>query len=224
MSKFSLFTLFLASIIVVIIAELLVNEYVRDPYGTHLQANLLQPSVASSSQQNLIPGVAAVPLQTPTSPSGENTAGQGKLVNQYDTIVFETIKAAGFNNYEILQVVPFNGILFENIDLRDFKSVAVIQNNLMQNNRAKIATFYEFQARDLKLANEVFQFLKDKCRNLIGGTINDDNAFGTGSFYVNFPDRTNKAFLVVKQKENVYALAYLKEYHPLIKQLIPLLY
>ena len=224
MSKFSLFTLFLASIIVVIIAELLVNEYIRDPYGSHLQANVMQAGLQTPTQD---PGgeAAYYSQQTVTAaPVTNQLPAEQKPSGQYDLISFETIKAAGFNNYEILQIVPFNGSLFDSINLSDFKSVPVIQNNLMQNNRSKIATFYEFQAKNASLANEVYLYLKDKSRNQIGSTVNETNSFGTASFYINFLDRADKAFLVVKQKENVYALAYLKEYHPLVKQLIPLLF
>ncbi len=225
MSKFSLFTLFLACIIVVIIAELLVNEYVKDPYGTHLQANVMEAGGALPLTQQVAAQQASMPQQSGTVAAPVVTEQSAKKgANQYDTITFETTKAAGFNNYEILQIVPFNGFLFESIDLQDFKSVPVVQNNLMQNNRSRIATFYEFQARNSALAGEVYLYLKDKSRALIGATVNETNDFGTASFYLNFLDRPTKAFLVVKQKENVYALAYLKEYHPLIKQLIPLLF
>jgi hypothetical protein len=102
--------------------------------------------------------------------------------------------------------------------------VPVVQNNLLQNNRTKIATFYEFQAGDAALANEVYLYLRDKSKSLMGATINETNSFGTASFYVNSLTEKANTFLVVKLKENVYALAYLKEYHPLIKQLIPLLF
>ena len=215
MSKFSIFTLFLASIVVVIIAELLVNQYVKDPYGTHLQASVL--TAGQTQQIDVLKGAAG---SQQTALPGSRQIVQKK----FNAIEFETIKAAGFNNNEILQINPFNGVLFDIVDIHDFNSVPVIQNNLLQNNRNRIAVFYQFQAKDGALANEVYQYLKDKSKSLMGATINETNSFGTASFYLNSLTEKANTFLVVKQKENVYALAYLKEYHPLIKQLIPLLF
>ncbi|GEM_PF-1552644 len=222
MSKFSLFTIFLSSVIVVIIAELLVNQYVKDPYSERqLQANLLNAQLTQESQQAMQFSKSGQPVQNPSQVSSNASSQSTK---RYKVIGFETIKEAGFKDYDILQVVPFNGILFENIDLRDFKSVPVIQQNLMQNNRVRMAVFYEFQSGDGVLANEIYRYLIEKSRSIMGATVNETNQFGNGSFYINFLDRKEYAFLVVKQKENVYALSYRKDYHPLIKQLISLLY
>lgn len=222
MSKFSLFTIFLSSVIVVIIAELLVNQYVKDPYSERqLQANLLSAQATQESQEKT-PSVQ--PDSSVQDPSQASSNASNQSTKRYKVIGFETIKEAGFKDYDILQVVPFNGILFENIDLRDFKSVPVIQQNLMQNNRVRMAVFYEFQSGDGVLANEIYRYLIEKSRSIMGATVNETNQFGNGSFYINFLDRKEYAFLVVKQKENVYALSYRKDYHPLIKQLISLLY
>jgi hypothetical protein len=224
MSKFSIFTLFLASIIVVIIAELLVNEYVKDPYGTHLQANVLGAGQTVSQQVNTSKS-PTLSQQSGLNPGGvSDSGGLQKAAKKFNSIEFETVKTAGFNNNEILQIVPFSGVLFGIVDISEFKSVPVIQNNLLQNNRSEIAIFYQFQAKDAALANEVYSYLKNKSMSLMGATINETNSFGTASFYLNSLSEKTKSFLVVKQKENVYALAYLKEYHPLVKQLIPLLF
>jgi len=200
MSKFSLFTLFLSATIVVIVAELMVNEYVKYPAGgKNLSASVLQSDMAP------------VPAPEKAVATTQEQAA--------DVISYALISAAGFKDSS-LQRIPFNGIMFESLDLRDFKSVPVTVNNLLENNRKTVATFYEFRANSRMLSTEVYRMLKDKSGKLIGAAVNEGNGFGEGSFYVNFVERPGNAFLVVNTGDNVYALTYLKELHPMIKSLL----
>jgi len=208
MSKFSLFTLFLSATVVIIVAELLVNDYVKYPQVKgQLTANVLQTDTA-----------AVVGAKSPTVQSGANGSQDGALTDS-GKISFSVISSAGFKDVS-LQRTPFNGVLFESIDLRDFKSVPVISNNLLQNNRNRIASFYEFSSQSPMLGKEVFSLLKEKSGKLIGATLNSTGGFGQGSFFINFVERPEYAFLVVNGGDNVYALTYLKELHPLVKNVL----
>lgn len=206
MSKFSIFTLFLSATIVVIVGELMVNEYVKYPgMSKNLAANVLQQDKA----------VITNPVDTAATRADAGTQ-QNQVVS---AITYNTVSKAGFTDFS-LQRVPFNGILFESVDLRDFKSVQIEENNLLENNRKQIATFYEFRAESRMLAGEVYKMLKEKSGKLIGASTNVTDSFGEGSFFVNFVERPADAFLVVNMGENVYAFAYLKELHPLMKNLL----
>jgi hypothetical protein len=210
MSKFSILTVFLSATIVVIVAELLVNEYAKYPLPSNsIKANVLaEETVANTSQTQTTtqePAAKTVPAATNNEPKAK--------------ITFELINKAGFTGAS-LQITPFGGILFESVDLRGFKSVNIISNNLLVNNRDKIASFYEFKAGNKALSDEIFKMLKEKFGGLINAGINDTNTFGDASFYVNFSERPNDTFLVVKADNDVYALTYKKEYHPNIKKLL----
>lgn len=208
MSKFSLFTLFLSATVVIIVAELLVNDYVKYPQVKgQLTANVLQTDTA-----------AVAGAKSPTVQAGANGSQDGALTDS-GKISFSVISSAGFKDVS-LQRTPFNGVLFESIDLRDFKSVPVISNNLLQNNRNRIASFYEFSSQSPMLGKEVFSLLKEKSGKLIGATVNSTGGFGQGSFFINFVERPEYAFLVVNGGDNVYALTYLKELHPLVKNVL----
>lgn len=199
MSKFSIFTLFMSATIVVIVAELMVNEYVKYPgMSKNLAANVLQTQTAETDD-----GVAPDVTQQQVS----------------SAVTYATVSKSGFKDFS-LQRVPFSGILFESIDLRDFKSVPVEVNNLLENNRKQVASFYEFRAASRLLANEVYDMLKDKSGKLIGASVNVTDGFGEGSFFINFVERPSSAFLVVNMGDNVYALTYLKELHPMVKNLL----
>lgn len=204
MSKFSILTVFLSATIVVIVAELLVNEYAKYPIPSNsIKANVLTEATTAEKSQT----------QATTQESATKT-NEPKA-----KITFELINKAGFTGAS-LQITPFSGILFESVDLRGFKSVNIISNNLLVNNRDKIASFYEFKAGNKALSDEIFKMLKEKFGSLINAGINDTNTFGSASFYVNFSERPNDTFLVVKADNDVYALTYKKEYHPNIKKLL----
>lgn len=200
MSKFTLFTLFLSATIVVIVAELLVNEYIRYPG--------LQKQVTAS--------VFHAPAVTSTQ---EETAGTDVPDAVMGNVSFTLINEAGFKEIS-LQRVPFNGILFELIDLRDFNSVPIVTQNLLKNNRIKVGTIYEFAAGSRLLSREIYQLLKDKAGKIIGSSLNETNSFGDGSFYLNPVEHPDSAFLVVKSGDSVYALAYLKDYHAQVSNLL----
>lgn len=204
MSKFSIFTIFLSTTILVIVAELLVNHYLKYPQlQKELAANVAGQQSEMTQQQ-------AVP---------SNSTQQVK--KSAETLTTEVVKSAGFSDAE-LAIVPFKGILFESLDLRDFQSVPVFQYALTQDNRS-LALFNEFRADSHLMSQEVYGYLKERFSQVIGAVVNETNQFGENSFYINFLEKPNQAFLVVKLQNNVYALTYQKEYHKLIKQLLLLI-
>ncbi len=187
---------------VVIVAELLVNHYLKYPaLEKQLSANVLATTEKVADDSSTAPELK-------------------------EQITFALLQEAGFADM-VLQKTPFNGIVFGALDLRDFKSVPVVSYNLLANNRETQAVIYEFQAGSRMLAAEVYGLLKEKAGSNSNLAVNETNQFGGNSFYINFLEQNEatagKAFLVVKANDYVYALTYLREYHPLIKQLITLL-
>lgn len=224
MTKFTLFTLFLATTIVVIVAELLVNDYIRTPDLRHqLAANVFQTSQQSAPSVPVVPDSApTAPTPTSATPGTPAVPLNAATAQNAPSITFSLINESGFKD-ATLQRVPFNGVLFESIDLRDFKSVPVLQQNLLENNKKSVASFYEFNANSRLLANEIYDLLKGKSGKLMGASINETNSFGDRSFFVNFPDRKEQAFLIVKLGDRVYALSYVKGIHASIVMLFKLL-
>lgn len=210
MSKFTLFTLFLCTMIMVVVAEMLVNDYVETPKSVkQLQANVLQTMEVADPTGG---------TESKNKPNMEDVRPDPNL----SYLSFGLVQSAGFDD-TALQRVPFNGILFETIDLRDFKSVDVITNNFLEHNRTQIGTMNEFHAQSRDLADEIYTYLKEKSGKLIGASINETNTFGDRSFYLNFLEVKDNAFLVVKQGENVYALTYKKGEHSNVQTLLKLL-
>jgi hypothetical protein len=201
MSKFTLFTLFLSATITIVVAELIVNEYVKYPADRgQIMASVLEDTKALTFTQE-------------TQQQATETA------LKFGDISFELLSVSGFTGVT-LQPVPFNGVVFESIDTRDLKNINVVQQNLLMDNRLKIGVFYEFLAGSEPFSNEIYKFILDKSKKIADTSINEANSFGDASFYLNFLKPDGNAFLVVKIKENVYALTYQKDYHPLIRKLL----
>ncbi len=250
MEKTNLLTLFAIVIVVVVAAELLVNDYTSYPdlknkmaasemnggQGNVLGASDMIDNEEGNSGNNVInfDGDSLLPKATyelqnakPLA-KNDNVQGTANLNTSENTksgipvISFGILDQVGFNNV-VLQRVPFNGIMFQKVDMRDFQSVPIIQQNLLQNNRNRVAEFYELHAESQLLANEIYLLIKEKTAGSIESGINETNEYGNGSFFINYADRSETAFLVVKVRESVYSFVYKKDLHPFVKSLIQIL-
>jgi hypothetical protein len=209
MNKFTLFTLFLSAIIVVIVGEMMVNEYIQTPYNPDGQADVFQAhpaSVASSQQQ---PAPAASTQQNIAASAGSITAG--------------LLQKSGLDSYSF-KAVPYGGNLLDRIPFPDLKNfIATYESHLYKNQTALVASFYEFDAGSDDSTKEIYVMLKQKCSAEIGVIINETNTVGSGSFYVNYFQYPEKVFVVFSKGTRVFAFSYDKELHPAVGRLIGLL-
>ena len=202
MNKFTLFTLFLSSIIVVIVAEIMVNEYLRTPYSLEAAANIFQ---AQQTVQNAGTGTT----------QAATTVSSGSLSS-------DLLKKAGFQNYT-LQPTPYAGKLLDRIAFPDLNFIPTFESHLMKNQLARVASFYEFDPGSLQSAKEVYDLIKQKCSGEIGVILNETNSFGEASFYVNYFEFPEKVFLVFRKGTKVFSFTYNKELHAPVAVLVGLL-
>lgn len=234
MSKSTLFTLFLAGILVVVVAELLADEYVKIPQT--IEADTLQQEDTSGVLPPPTPKIdtsspaseAENPIEEKQPTSSENSATvlnpppPSSHTHDVPTINLELLTKAGFENVS-LQRVLFQGNFLGLFDINDIASVPVIEQNALKNNAAPIAIFFEFSLQDEGTADELYQLLEQKAKGQLGVTVNETNSFRGHSFYINVLEHPEHVFLVVRTKKNVYALTYQKEYHASVTQLLQLL-
>lgn len=204
MNKFTLFTLFLSSIIVVIVAEIMVNEYLRTPYSLEATANIFQ---AQHTVQD--------------AGTGTTQAKQSVVVSS-GSLSSALLQKAGFQNFT-LQAVPYAGKLLDRIAFADLSFIPTFESHLMKNQVARVASFYEFAPGSLQSAGEVYDLIKQKCTGEIGVILNETNSFGEASFYVNYFEFPEKVFLVFRKGTKVFAFTYSKELHEEVGKLIGLL-
>jgi hypothetical protein len=200
MNKFILFALFLSSIIIVIVAEILVNEYLRPPYAMDGAANVFQTQ--ATTQQ----------------PAGQNAAATASEASLSASI----LQQAGVPGAE-LQTAAFSGKLFGRIDLTNLGAVKAVESHLTKNQAARLASFYEFSPGSEQAAKEFYELLKQRCQTEIGVIINETNGFGQSSFYVNYYEFPEKVFLVFRKGTRVFGFNYNKDLHEAVTKLIGLL-
>lgn len=203
MNKFTLFTLFLSSIIIMIVAEIMVNEYLRTP-GANGTANVFQAQQAPQTQQ---------PVQTGSTQAA--LASSGSLSSAL-------LQKAGLTGYT-LQAVQYGGKLLDQIVFKDLNFIPSYESHLMKNQVARVASFYEFNPGSIQSAKEFYDLVKQKCSTEIGVILNETNGFGDASFYVNFFQFPDKVFLVFRKGSRVFAFTYSKELHAGVTKLIGLL-
>lgn len=234
MSNSNLFTLFLVVIVVVIIAEYLANDY--GDLKKEVPGNVLNQSIDVSTLGYKLNGESdggefvvggkesAGGSDLAGGAEGTGVAGNSDVPSavQFEgnpKISFGLISGAGFENVS-LQRYPFNGILFERVDIRDFKSVPVILQRVLKNNRDVIAELYEFHADSSLLAGEIYLLIKERAISVIEAGVNETDTCGDKSFFINYSDRPDNAFLVVKTGNSVYSLTYEKGLHKMVENVL----
>ena len=133
----------------------------------------------------------------------------------------EQLKSAGFAS-AYLEKQAFDGYLFKNILINDLHDVE-IEKSVIRTKEELFAKIYIFKAGIDSDINEVYQLIKLRSSKGLNVNVNETNQYGTGSFYLNDPSRSNTAFLTVRIGAVIYAFSYPKEYHAQMKNLIQLI-
>jgi len=226
MNKFTLFTLFVSGIIVVIVAEMMVNDYLRTPNSLDGAASVLQAQSSGLSQQNGPNSNSSGTTNAQAPSKGANgaidTGSTGNSANLVGSITNSLLQKAGLQNYTF-KPVAYDGKLFGRIAFTDVSFITSHEAGLAKNETATVATFYEFDPDSAESAKEIYDLMKQKCSGEIGVILNETNSFGDDSFYVNYFEYPEKVFLVFRKGTRVFAFNYTKDLHQSIVKLIGLL-
>lgn len=205
-----------------------VNEMGENGENPKILAENAAIEMSSSSKINFVetpdsrdtqPKITEITPET-SNQNTSTTASDGEKIDSAATpenflvknVSSELLMKAGFNNV-VVKPRPFNGRLFDRFDLDMLSYLNIVEKSVIQiidGNETEVLRVYEFDFSDDAGAQEIYDFLKAKIKDELGVTINETNQFGLSSFYVNFNSNSEKAFLVVKTRTNVYALSYPK--------------
>ena len=213
MSKFGVFTVFLSVTVMVVVAELLAGGLGDD---TNLNKQLTANTLTTTTQ--------AVNMHTAADQKNLNSQESvGKKTVSGEKLNFAMIDQVGFSD-GVLQRVPFNGKIFDGVDVSDFNNGEVAAYNLLQNNRDVAMQITEYDGQTETDASQFYSLLMQKSGLVQNAKVNETDQFGENSFYLNFQDKKSDVFIVVKGGKYVYALAYQKDLHPEVKMLLNLLF
>ncbi len=219
MHKFTIFTVLFSLTVIVIIAELLINDF--GFYSTYddpsLKTNILegQENDESSSEKSSQKSASETDQENEENVREESSKDSSSLDL---AVTLELLGKAGFIEPSIRQV-DFNGSLFQLIDLKSYSIDPVVKANLFDKNEFKISLNEIHQNSDV-LAEEVYRLIKEEASLNLDIIINETNQYGDASSYLNHSQKKKTAFLLVLIGNSVYGLEYPHTSHPLAKALI----
>lgn len=233
MTKFTIFTVILSISVITVTADLAIRDY----FAQDMQANVLEdisPVISEGASQdeedqdsNSQNAAAASANPTVDQIANETTndrtdAGEPApiVIPSGTTITQEIVRQAGFSGD--LQEKEFSGKVFQLLDITKIPVDNMAVYEIAQDGIG-IVSITEVSLRDEIRALQLYILLQNKTKTYIDLSLNETNAYGDRSFYINHAKKPDEAFLTVKIGKMVYAFAYVKTYHPQLKNLIKLL-
>lgn len=230
MNKFTIFSIILAICVITAVVDLAVRDY----FDVDEQAASSQTSVLQAEEQENFAGKKSPEIpkaeerpqaqQEPQQEPAANAAFVAPAVPQTPSspsaVTQSLINEAGFN-VQLLEE-HFDGKVFQLLDITKHP-VNNINFYTLSQGAIKIASITEIELSDEIRALQLYILLQNKTKPYIDLSLNETNAYGDRSFYINHAKKPDEAFLTVKIGKRLYAFAYLKTHHPTLKNLIQLL-
>lgn len=216
MNKFTIFTVILAICVVTVTADLVLRDYFANGAQHSGEASVLNEEI-SPVISDVLP---SEPTDILTAKEPETETLQEIRKPPAPTITQDIVKKAGFTG--VLTEQFFNGKFFQLLDITKIPVESIGFYELEQDG-GKIATITEIALQDEIRALQLYVLLQNKTKPYIDLTLNETNAYGDRSFYINHAKKPEEAFLTVKIGSKLYGFAYVKFYHPELKNLISLL-
>jgi len=239
MQKFTIFTIIVSTLIIAIVAELVIQDYLQKLNNTGtLQANVFGSSyIAPYESEQQGPGqtesseaiielnkrlqeIASANPQ-PTLPSAETGAEQTEVYTPFSRVqtLLPALQIPG------LSLVPavYDQRLFQLIDTTPLR----IQNAnyaVLEVENGTIGSVYEFVFRTTVDAENAFDEIRILSNSFPNIDTNQTNQFGDRSYYINHLVKVGEVFLVVRKDNIVSAFAYKKDYHETFKTFFGVLY
>lgn len=252
MQKFTIFTVIISTIVITVIAELVIQDYLQKLYnpGTALQANTLGQTAyvapfknntqeASDSnldelkqrlqdlaQKNTPDTNTDSDAVTDTAESELRPSSRQEILNNNAIIPFERVESL----LPALQIPDlkidkqaYNKRLFQLIDTSSI-NFAAESFGLILSRQDTIGSTYEFSLLTSVDAENAFDEIRILANSFPNIDTNQTNQFGDRSFYINHLVKVGEVFLVVQQENQIFAFAYKKEYHETFKTFFGVLY
>lgn len=248
MQKFTVFTVILTILVVVVSAETFVNKYLPSfskaditspgsmdkltlpkelPIETETKVadttKILEDTQSTTSNSSLL-GIGDIQKEsTPTPVIGSDIEGFSPAPSSVSKSYLSDslITNSGFTGASI-EAEVYDNTLYKNIDLADLKGIKVEKYNVTDNTNS-FAKVYVISFDGTTTLEDTYNVIKLRAGQLSDVQLNETNEFGLGSFYMNDVRRSGVAFLTVKIADKIYGFSYPKQYHPQIKNLVSLL-
>jgi len=240
MQKFTIFTIIFSTIVITIIAELVVSDYLQKLYANpqNLQASAISSSnfenfVAPFEQQDVEQSETAelarrlqqiAGTQTPVAEQDLSQAPIEQNVATAPTISTQTAPLTRVSN--LLPALRIQGLQLSP-KVYDNRLFQLISTEALDATRSTFATLdidqevmgsvYEFLFRTPVDAENAFDEIRILANSFPNIDTNQTNQFGDRSFYINNLVKVGEVFLVVQKDNYVYAFGYKRDSHETFK-------
>lgn len=248
MHKFTIFTIVLSAMVVLVVADLVLNDYwgkdfdpppAADETEVAADTEALAPTLLAEEAAGRNPelrgdeGGAVIELPAEgvsTEPTVDATVGAEEIPAEPSSEAFvpgritaELIATSGLLEPR-LESAPLAGLLYGFWDVSDALADFSIVEHQIFDGPNFTATVYEIQGDNEIRAFAAYEALRQTALSSPLGDINENNSYGDGSFYFNHSTKLNTVYLVVRKGLSVYAFQYAHPAHatfvrPLIDRL-----
>lgn len=240
MHKFTLFSIIFSFIVIVVVIELVTNDYLAGyqqaryfGFGslpTIDQSDSTQPATLSNSFIPIDDSIELMPPDEVDSTTEEEGGSElDREATQDETglsllskITPELFEQAGFEE-PTLEKVDFNGLIFQKLGVPEDGGEQVLKYNVFSKDDFVVGV-YEALFGNKKLTGTFYDLLVKSGESVPDMQLNQTNSFGEASFYLNKSVGENeRVLLVVKFGNGVYGFEYPHASHTKVKKLIELL-
>jgi len=246
MQKFTVFTIIFSTIVLTIVAELVIQDYLQKIYPP---SSSLQASVATQddfdffypdqeiqnedlAEQNKDETNNVLKILEESRDNSEETASEHnapKEETQTDkpslkvetSVRVQTLISA--LDIEKVKYKPgtFGGKILDLVSTDDLPVKNIILGYFEV--ESVIGSFYEIETKNPLISETVYQELKNRFEQFPEIEINETNQFGEASLYINHSVKVNEVFILMKKDNYIYCFAYKKDYHDIFKNFFALL-
>jgi len=246
MQKFTIFTIIFSTIVLTIVAELVLQDYLQKIYPP---AEALQASVTTQDDFEFFYPDTEKNEEEGAQESNEDTKTVLEILEdnrESAEEVEKTVETSGINEKEgapsleftistrVNQLLPVldienikyapgtpDGNLWGIIDISDLS----IKESVLGFFEVEdvIGSFYELETKNPLISDAIFEELKSRFGEFKEIEIHQTDQFGEKSFYINHSVKVGEVFLVMKSDNYIYCFGYQKQYHEKFKSFFDIL-
>ena len=227
MQKLTIFSLMLSASLILILGDLVLNDYLKQDPVASLPGNELVEETVDAANMNAV-GDQEVGVVIEDGPLNESVevelASDSQALNEenlLNVLDLSLLRLAGFEN-PVLKDTLFTGSVFQFLPYSGSEA-SVSQMNFFEGENY-VGTLYELIHQSDTGSFQSYLDLRDASGDISSeGSLNEVNNYGSSSFYFNHFIKDQTVHLVIRSGQRVYAFEYASKHHESMKPLFELL-
>lgn len=232
MHKFTIFTIILSVMVIMVVADLVLNDYMGNSQmaleeSTPVVGSVVDPELRGDE------GEAVVTDDVETVVIDDETENSDLVDSEFvsDVVLDEMPVPVGLITPELiasfnlleprLETEIYDGLLYGFWEMTDdFSNFTILEHKIFDGPNF-MASLYEIQGENEIQAFAAYEALRQIALTSPLGDLNENNSYGDASFYFNHSTKMNTVYMIVRKGLGVYAFQYGHDvHHTLIRPMI----